>query len=129
MTLYDLDDYGSTVGLESDNLKGLYYCTGSPIIWVKYRPIDQPVNIPDDAIGRPEVTTAAKKYIFAYANMDYDGNRTADDGKDLKFALAAELANLLKHEYGIWYNDRWNTFGLPADYPAPWAASAAAPCR
>ena len=107
MQLYDYSEESGCTPLTSDKA-GLYYHTEQDIdgtstwVWVRNNN-----NIPSDAIGSPDVTAAAKKYIYAYANLDFDsdGYKT---GEDIKFALAEELLVKFRGSYGM--------FGLYGDY-------------
>ncbi len=93
MYLYDYLGSTGEAPLISGNLGGLYLITNAEIegnnirIWTKYH-----ATIPTDAIGNADVTDTVKKYIFAYAPLDFDCNDRVDDD-DIRYALAAELAN------------------------------------
>ena len=96
MDIYDY--YGSTgeTRLMPGSFGGLYYITDAEIegnnirIWTKYH-----AAVPTDAVGNAGVTTSAKKFIYAYAPLDYDFDNDVDDD-DIRYALAAELAYKLR---------------------------------
>ncbi|MBR5967992.1 MAG: hypothetical protein IK001_05280, partial [Lachnospiraceae bacterium] len=109
MTLYD--HYGetnqATMTTNNGNMDGRYFMiNGAPTpVWTKYN-----ITIPVDAKGNMSVTTSAKKFIYAYARLDYDFNNIVDDD-DIRFALAAELVYKLRGAPG--------SFGLSrVDYAA-----------
>ena len=106
MTLYD--NYGD-LGQEtvtSGSFNDRYFMkVGAPTpIWTKYH-----VAIPANADADKGVIAAAKKYIYAYGYMDYDGDDDVD-GDDLRFALATELTYKFVGSYGM--------FGLSGGYGA-----------
>ena len=103
MSLYDFSEDGNLSPLTS-GFAGPYCFTeqeidGNPtMVWTRFY---------DKNIGNPEVTTAAKKFIYAYANLDFDGDKDKD-GDDLRFALATELLIKFRNMYGM--------FGLYGNY-------------
>lgn len=95
MSLYDYDNNSSETPLSQGyEYVGQYYYHGEKKFWTKSHG-----SAPTDAIGNPEVTTAAKKYIYAYNLLDFDGDGSKENN-DLTFALASELLIKFRNMYG-----------------------------
>ena len=105
MSLYEYnEEENANVEITSNNKSGMYYFIVENIDGIDTM---KWVRLPDTPIGNPKVVDAAKKYIYAYCNLDFDGNGQFD-GNDLSFALASEL--LVK------FRDFYGPFGLHDNY-------------
>lgn len=100
MYLYDYFGQSDSTPLTSGYFEGTYYYTTQEIngndtaIWTKNSSNDPTYNY-----GNPEVKTAAKKYIYAYNLVDFDGDGDSEND-DLTLALASELLVKFRDMYG-----------------------------
>lgn len=100
MDLYDYFGSSGSTPLTSRSFEGTYYYTIQKIngndtaIWTKNSSNDPAYNY-----GNPEVKTAAKKYIYAYSLVNFDGDGESDND-DLTLALASELLIKFRDMYG-----------------------------
>ncbi len=100
MYLYDYFGQSGSTPLTSGSFEGTYYYTTQEIngndtaIWTKNSSNDPTYNY-----GNPEVKTVAKKYIYAYNLVDFDGDGDSEND-DLTLALASELLVKFRDMYG-----------------------------